>query len=60
MSKNKITGGLMNIADNVKNRIVESGNKVIKINFVNAGKRVVIFFNKTLDLTKKKDWGLSD
>lgn len=53
-AKNKISGGLLNIADNVKNRIIESGNKVIKMNFINSGKRVVLFFNKTLDLIKEK------
>jgi len=52
-AKNKIMGGLMNTATNVKETIEESGEKNLTIAYVNSGKEVLIFFNKTLKLSKR-------
>ena len=53
-AKNQLLGGLSNIAGNVRSKIVESGEKNLTISYVNSGKRVLVFFNKTLNLNKEK------
>ena len=49
-AKNKIMDSLSNIATNAKNRIIESGEKNLTISYVNSGKEVLVFFNKSLKL----------
>ncbi|PIP92546.1 MAG: hypothetical protein COW00_00115 [Bdellovibrio sp. CG12_big_fil_rev_8_21_14_0_65_39_13] len=52
-AKNKVMGGIMNTANNVKETIEESGEKNLTIAYVNSGKEVLIFFNKNLKLSKR-------
>lgn len=49
-AKNKIMDGLSSIATNAKNKIIESGEKNLTISYVNSGKDVLVFFNKSLKL----------
>jgi hypothetical protein len=50
-AKNKIMDGLSSIATNAKNKIIESGEKNLTISYVNSGKEVLAFFNKSLKLS---------
>ena len=52
-AKNKVMGGLMSTANNVRETIEESGEKNLTIAYVNSGKEVLIFFNKSLKLNKR-------
>ena len=52
--KNKILGGLSGISKNANKKIQESGDKKIEISFVNAGKKVILFFNKGINLSKER------
>ncbi len=49
-AQNKILDGLSGIASNAKNKIIESGERALSISYVNAGKKVLVFFNKSLSL----------
>lgn len=49
-AKNKIMDGLSSIATNAKSKIMESGEKNLTISYVNSGKEVLVFFNKSLKL----------
>ena len=49
-AKNKIMDGLGSIATNAKNKIIESGERNLTISYVNSGKEVLVFFNKSLKL----------
>lgn len=49
-AKNKIMDGLSSIATNAKSKVIESGEKNLTISYVNSGKEVLIFFNKSLKL----------
>ena len=53
-AKNKVLGGLMGVAGNANQKISESAEKNISIAFVNAGKEVLVFFNKSLNLKEKR------
>ena len=53
-AKNKIMGGLMGVAQNVRSKINQAGEQKLSISFVNSGKKVIIFFNKTLNLEEVK------
>lgn len=52
-AKNKVMGGLMGVAGNVKDKIQESGEKNLSIAYVNSGKDVLVFFNKSLKMNKR-------
>lgn len=49
-AKNEIMDGLSGIATNAKNKIIESGERNLTISYVNSGKEVLVFFNKSLKL----------
>lgn len=51
--KNQILNGIMGIADNVNQKIKDSGEKSIEISYVNSGKELLVFFNKSLNMTKE-------
>lgn len=50
--KNKVLSGLTGVADNARAEVAKSGQDSQIISFAQAGKPVVIFFNKSLTLTK--------
>ncbi len=52
-AKNKVMGGLMGVAGNVRDKIEESGEKNLSIAYVNSGKEVLVFFNKSLKMKKR-------
>lgn len=52
-AKNKIMDGLLSVSENAKEKIMESGERKLTISYVNSGKEVLVFFNKTLNLTTK-------
>jgi hypothetical protein len=52
-TKNQLMDGLLGISDNAKQKIMESGERNLTISYVNSGKEVLIFFNKTLNLRKQ-------
>lgn len=49
-AKNKVLGGLMNVAGNASDLIKESSEKNLQVGLVNSGKEVVVFFNKQVKL----------
>lgn len=51
-AKNKVLEGLTSLSSNVTNQINESTEKNVQVSYVNTGKRVIIFFNESLNLTK--------
>jgi len=53
-AKNKVMGGLMGVASNVRDKVQESGEKNLTISYVNSGKEVLVFFNKTLKMGKEQ------
>lgn len=53
-AKNKIFDGLNNIARNAQQSLIQSGEQNLTISYVNSGKEVLIFFNKTLKLGSNK------
>lgn len=50
--ENHLIDGLIGIGANAKNKIDESSNKKIEISYVNSGKRILVFFNSSLNLTE--------
>ena len=54
-AKNKITNGLMSIASNMRSKIAKSGDQKLTMAFINSGKSVVVFFNKTLRLKEESE-----
>ena len=52
-AKNKIMGGLMGVASNVRAKINQAGEQKITIAFINSGRKVLLFFNKTLNLSQE-------
>ena len=48
--KNKISHGMSEITENIRRKIVESGEQEIAISYVNAGKEVLVFFNQAINL----------
>jgi hypothetical protein len=52
-AKNKVMGGLMGVASNVSKQVVDSGEKKLTISYVNSGKKVLVFFNKSLSMAKE-------
>lgn len=52
-AKNKIMDGLSKIASNAKDKIIESGEQNLTISYVNSGKEVLVFFNKTINLSEE-------
>ena len=46
----KALGGLLGIASNAKSRIYQSGNQNLSVSFVNSGKPVIVFFNRSVDI----------
>ncbi len=53
-AKNKIMDGLLSVSENAKQKIMESGERNLTISYVNSGKEVLVFFNKSLNLDKEK------
>ncbi len=53
-AKNKIMGGLMGVASNIRSKVEESGEKNLTISYVNSGKEVLVFFNKSLTIGKEQ------
>jgi len=53
-AKNQIMDGLLGVSDNARQKIIESGERNLTISYVNSGKEVLIFFNKTLNLRKQQ------
>lgn len=53
-SQNQLLNGLMGVANNVNQKISESGERKIEISYVNSGKKALIFFNSSLNLSKDK------
>ena len=53
-AKNKIMQGLSQIAGNARGKIAESAQKPLAISYINAGKKVLVFFNQTLNMEEKK------
>jgi hypothetical protein len=49
-AKNKIFDGLSSVAGNTQQSLIKSGEKNLTISYVNSGKEVLIFFNKSLRL----------
>ncbi len=52
-AKNKVLGGLVGVAGNVKSKVSESGEKNLTISYVNSGKELLVFFNQSLNLNKE-------
>ena len=52
--KNAVLGGLTGAAQNAQNLIAEDGRKKRTVSFVNSGRRVRVFLNKSLDLKEVK------
>jgi len=52
-AKNKIMDGLGQIAGNAKKKIIGSGEQNLTISYVNSGKEVLVFFNKSLNLSQE-------
>lgn len=52
-AKNKVLGGLVGVAGNVREKVAESGEKNLTISYVNSGKEVLAFFNQTINLAKE-------
>ena len=48
--KSKISHGVSEITENIRRKIVESGEQKIAISYVNAGKEVLVFFNQAINL----------
>ena len=53
-AKNKVLGGLVGVAGNVREKVAESGEKKLTISYVNSGKEVLVFFNQTLNMDKER------
>lgn len=53
-AKNKVMGGLMGVASNVSSKVQESGERKLTISYVNSGKEVLVFFNKSLKMKKEQ------
>ena len=53
-AKNQIMDGLLGISDNARQKIMESGERNLTISYMNSGKEVLIFFNKSLNLSEKQ------
>lgn len=53
-AKNKIMDGLLSVSENAKQKIMESGERNLTISYVNSGKEVLVFLNKSLNLNKEK------
>ena len=51
--KKRIWGGTEEIAESIREKIISSGEKKVTIAYVNSGKKVLIFFNKTVLLKKR-------
>ncbi|MEX0799362.1 MAG: hypothetical protein WEB87_05105 [Bacteriovoracaceae bacterium] len=49
-AKNKVLSGLMGVANNTNKKIKESSEKNIQVALVNAGKEVIVFLDKQLEL----------
>jgi len=54
-AKNKVLGGLVGVAGNVRDKVAESGEKNLTISYVNSGKEVLAFFNQTINLSKEEE-----
>lgn len=52
-AKNKVLGGLMGVAGNAKNKVLESSERNLTVAYVNSGKEVLIFFNSSLNMQKE-------
>lgn len=52
-SKNKILEGLVGVTDNAREKVIESGESLLSISYVNSGKSVLLFFNSSLNLSKE-------
>jgi hypothetical protein len=52
-AKNRVLSGLGEITNNASEKIKASANNILTISYVNAGRRALIFFNKSVDLTKE-------
>ena len=52
-TQNKIINGLAETAKNAESKIQASGERTLSISYVNSGKAVLVFFNKTLRLGGK-------
>ena len=52
-AKNNILNGFASMAQNARSKIKTSGEQTLSILFINAGKDVLVFFNKTLDFSKE-------
>jgi len=52
-AKNKVLGGLVGVAGNVREKVAESGEKNLTISYVNSGKEVLAFFNQSINLDKE-------
>jgi len=52
-AKNKVLGGLMNVAQQANSKIAESKDRNLNISFVNSGKEVIVFFNRGIKLKQK-------
>jgi len=50
--KNKVLSGLTGVADNARAEVAKNGQDSQIVSYAQAGKPVVIFFNKSLILTK--------
>ncbi len=53
-AQNKIMDGLLGVSENAKQKIMESGERNLTISYVNSGKEVLVFFNKSLNLNKEE------
>ena len=53
-AKNKVMGGLMGVASNVRDKVENSGEKNLTISYVNSGKEVLVFFNESLKMGKER------
>lgn len=54
-AKNKVLNGLVGVASNVGAKVKGSAEKNMTISYINSGKEVIIFFNKSLILEKGSD-----
>jgi len=52
--RNQIMDGLLGVSNNAKQKIIESGERNLTISYVNSGKKVMVFFNKSLNLSEKQ------
>ncbi|MDC1174645.1 hypothetical protein OAT67_04600 [Bacteriovoracaceae bacterium] len=54
-AKNKVMGGLMGVASNIRDKVENSGEKNLTISYVNSGKEVLVFFNESLKMGKERN-----